>query len=1160
MNLEYINPDSQIEGIVSGQVVRVISKTPIGSDAVNIVFRTSDGQIKEQMLFRSDEPRLKSAQAGRPWAFDADPEAFRMAAEANRIHLAHLFDPLMAVHTSNVEPLPHQITAVYETMLQKQPLRFVLADDPGAGKTIMAGLLIRELKVRGDLERCLIVAPGSLVDQWQDELDQKFNLSFEIFSRDMVEASLSADPFREKPFLICRVDQLARDEELKEKLKHSSWDLVIVDEAHKLSASYFGNELKKTKRYQLGELLGEISRHLLLMTATPHSGKNEDFQAFLALVDSDRFYGKFRDGMHGIKTDDIMRRMIKEELVKFDGTRLFPERIAETVNYPLSDLESGLYAAVTSYVTNEMNRAQMLDGNRKGTVGFALTILQRRLASSPESIYQSLKRRLSKLELMLEEARTVHRGFSHLGNMDEDIGDIEEELDDMSADQAEKFEEEIMSESTAAQTVEELQKEIEALRELVQIATQVRTSGEDRKWKQLASLLQENPEMKDAHGNRRKIIIFTEHRDTLNYLRDRLSTMLGGGESIEMIHGGVKREERKKAVEKFTNYGECTILLATDAAGEGVNLQCAHLMINYDLPWNPNRIEQRFGRIHRIGQTEICRLWNLVAKETREGAVFHRLFEKLEECRQALQGKVFDVLGKVFDERPLKDLLIEAIRYNDDPVVKARLFEVIDSAVDREHMQKLIEKEAVGADHLALTRVFKLKEEMEKADAQRLQPYFIRAFFEAAFARFRGELRSRETGRYEIRHVPAAVRDRDRVIGSGVPVLDHYNRVCFEKSQVRVTGQSMATLLAPGHPLVDSVVDLVLEGSRNELRQGAVFVDPLDPGTSPRLLFIIDHEVRDGVTDARGLNRTISRKLHHVFISPDGSVSSGGPAPYLDYDLLPPQYQEKAVGVLSLWPDQNVESLALGYAASSIVPQHFEEVRERRLRAVEATLDAVHKRLTFQINHWSHRYVQLQAEVQAGKQPRMQPENVRRIAEELTHRLEKRTRDLEAQRNVSSQMPRIIGAALVIPAGLLHQWEGVAPTPEEQASAADRDAVEAAGMKAVMEHEISLGFEPKDVSAENCGWDITSVDGKGNCRFIEVKGRQADATTITVTKNEMLVGYNKKGQGWYLAIVLVDGERIDGPHYVEAPFDREPGWAETSVNLSLSSLLSRKTL
>lgn len=309
-----------------------------------------------------------------------------MVSEAYRIHLAHLFDPVLAVHTSLVEPLPHQITAVYDEMLVRQPLRYLLADDPSAGKTIMAGLLIRELVVRGDVKRCLICAPGSLTEQWQDELQEKFQLDFNIHSREMVENS-RGNAFDEHDFLIVRLDQISRSDELQAWLKQTDWDLVVCDEAHKMSASFFGGDLKETKRYRLGKLLGDVSRHFLLMTATPHNGKEEDFQLFLPLLDADRFEGRFRDGVHQVDVSDLMRRMVKEKLLKFDGKPLFPERKAYTVNYSLSPEESTLYDAVTEYVRQEFNRAEQLESDRhKGTVGFALTILQRRLASSPAAI------------------------------------------------------------------------------------------------------------------------------------------------------------------------------------------------------------------------------------------------------------------------------------------------------------------------------------------------------------------------------------------------------------------------------------------------------------------------------------------------------------------------------------------------------------------------------------------------------------------------------------------------------------------------------------------------------------------------------------------------------------------------------------------------------
>ena len=392
MTLEDLQPNAAVRGILTDGLVVVVSVHWFGSQALELTYKTPDGKVANELLYRSDEARLEVAEQGQPWSFDGDGALFRLVSEALRIRLAHLFDPVLAVHTSVVEPLPHQITAVYESMLPRQPLRFLLADDPGAGKTIMAGLLIKELIARGDLERCLIVCPGSLAEQWQDELSQRFQLPFEIMTNDKLEAARTGNWFLEANLVIARLDKLARDEQVQQKLQapDTGWDLVVCDEAHKMSASFFGGEIHYTKRYRLGQLLSTRTRHFLLMTATPHNGKEEDFQLFMALLDNDRFEGRFRDGVHVADVSDLMRRMVKERLLKFDGKPLFPERIAYTVPYQLSEAEAQLYEAVTDYVREEFNRADALaNAKRAGTVGFALTILQRRLASSPEAIYQS---------------------------------------------------------------------------------------------------------------------------------------------------------------------------------------------------------------------------------------------------------------------------------------------------------------------------------------------------------------------------------------------------------------------------------------------------------------------------------------------------------------------------------------------------------------------------------------------------------------------------------------------------------------------------------------------------------------------------------------------------------------------------------------------------
>jgi SNF2 family DNA or RNA helicase len=523
-------------------------------------------------------------------------------------------------------------------MLPRQPLHFVLADDPGSGKTIMAGLYIKELILREDVKRCLVVAPGGLVDQWQDELYLKFGLAFEILAPQFGETVFGVSAFEQHPFLIARMDQLARNEELLAELANSEWDLVIVDEAHRMGAHYFGGKLEKTKRFQLGELLGGITRHFLLMTATPHSGKEEDFQLFLTLLDRDRFEGKYQPKVYSDDTSGVMRRMVKEDLLTFEGKPLFPERIAETVPYELTELEQDLYEQVTTYVREGMNRAAELDGKRRNTVGFALTVLQRRLASSPEAIYRSLERRADRLERRKQEV--LAGGTVSEPSSTEAVSDLDEfDDEEFSAEELENIEEELVDAATAARTVEELDAELLELRDLITAAAKVRASETDRKWSELRTILEDNTLATSAGGDeRRKLIVFTEHRDTLEYLSRRIGSLLGRPEAVKAIHGGVRRNDRRQITEEFTVNPSCQVLLATDAAGEGLNLQAAHLMVNYDLPWNPNRIEQRFGRIHRIGQQEVCRLWNLVADNTREGAVFVRLLAKIEEQRKAYGG------------------------------------------------------------------------------------------------------------------------------------------------------------------------------------------------------------------------------------------------------------------------------------------------------------------------------------------------------------------------------------------------------------------------------------------------------------------------------------------------------------------------------------------
>lgn len=1158
--LEELTKGSSIKGILPDGAVTVVDARWHGS-VLELTYKDTAGKLGSELLYRDREPSLEVAAPGKPWTFEGDGKTLRLVSEAYRIRLAHLFDPLLAIHTSVLEPLPHQITAVYGEMLPRQPLRFLLADDPGAGKTIMAGLFIKELIVRGDLKRCLICCPGSLADQWQDEMWQRFQLHFTIISRQSFEDARSGNPYLENNLVISRLDHMSRNEEVQAKLEQSEWDLVVVDEAHKMSASFFSGEIKETKRYKLGQLLSRLTRHFLLMTATPHNGKEEDFQLFMALLDGDRFEGRFRDGVHVSDTSDLMRRLVKEQLLKFDGRPLFPERLAYTASYKLSDEEARLYSEVTDYVREEFNRADALESEgRKGTVGFALTILQRRLASSPEAIYQSLRRRRERLEKRLREERLMQRGsasaFDVIAERTIESSEDIEDLEDAPSEELENAETEIVDEATAAQTISELEAEIEILRRLESLALNVRRSGRDRKWEELRNLLENNPEMSDADGRRRKLVIFSEHRDTLNYLHEKLSDFLGRPEAIVIIHGGLGREERNRNKELFTQEKDVQVLVATDAAGEGINLQRAHLMVNYDLPWNPNRIEQRFGRIHRIGQTEVCHLWNMLAEETREGDVFKRLFEKIEQQRKTLGSGVFDILGKIFRDQPLRQLLIEAVRYGDRPDIRAKLFQAVDNLADRDRCRELLDERALVRDSMDATKVREIREEMERAEARRLQPHFIASYFMEAFRLLGGSMHEREPGRYEVTHVPAAIRYRDRQIGVGDAVLTRYERITFEKSQIGLHGKPLAEFVCPGHPLLESVSDIILERYRGLLKSGAILVDDADPGETTRALFYIEHSIQDARTDSAGNRRLVSRQMQFVEIDSTDSIRHAGYAPYLDYRPLDDNERKLVEGALAAdWLQGGVEDKIFAFAAENLVPRHLQEVKQRKEELVDKTMAAVKDRLTKEINYWDKRAEDLKTQELAGRiNARINSGKARLRADELQARLTRRLEELQQERRVSAMPPIVMGGALVIPAGLLARAAGQRKAPPDS-YAKETERIELAAMSAVMAHERELGYEPRDVSADKCGYDVESrIPGTGSLRFIEVKGRAAGATTVSVTKNEILTALNKP-EDFHLAIVEVDGDSTS-VRYLQCPFENEPDFTVTTINFDIEKLVA----
>ncbi|TLM86011.1 helicase-related protein [Pseudarthrobacter sp. NamE5] len=1139
-------------GLAGQEPAKIVAVEHLTDDSANVAFRTAAGLV-EKIVFANAMDHLRSVKPGIAFSFDAEPNAFLLAAEARRMRLAYLFDPLAALGTSDVQPLPHQLRAVYGIMLEKQPLRYVLADDPGAGKTVMAGLLMKELLLRGDAANVLVVSPGVLVDQWDEEMREKFGLEFEMLTRDKVLNE--SNPFARGGLWLARLDMLARNSEgILEKACQIDWDLVIFDEAHKMSASVWGSEVRKTKRYQMAEEIGQHTRNLLLMTATPHSGKEEQFQLFMALLDSDRFEGVAREGTRRVDVSDLMRRLVKEELLTFEGKRLFPERFAFTVQYELTAAEKNLYAAVTSYVREEMNRADAIEGDnrRRTAVGFALTTLQRRLASSPAAIHRSLERRRRRLESELEDAQLLSKRISD----DVDVVDVDD-FEELTDEEREALEDRAVAGATAARTPEELKTEIAVLDRLLSQSLAVKSSPTYAKWNALRETLDDNEEMRDDTGARRKVIIFTEHKDTLNDLVSRLTQHLGRDDAVITIHGGTKREDRKKAKETFEQNERCIFLIATDAAGEGVNLhKNAHLLINYDLPWNPNRIEQRFGRVHRIGQPNTCFMWSLVAEDTREGDVYGRLLEKLDEQRATLGGRVYDVLGQLFQGNALRDLMIAAIKEANAPERQRYLTEVVDPKIS-EGIPELLSASQLVPSQMEQSEVNEVRRQMERAEAARLQPHHVEAFFHKAFADAGGSLRMRENHRFEIKRVPGEIKERDRVTGYGQPVVDAYHRVAFDPQYVKVEGNNhVATLLHPGHPLMSATMSVVSDRHHEALQRGAILVDRSDLAVQPYVISLLEHDVTDGRTGRDGQPLVVSRRAQYVRSDPDGTITPLDGSPIPNFEPADGGERQLAKKVLAEpWAQSSdLDARVIRQASVTIARKHAEDVTQRTLARVEKTKRLVRERLTREINYWDQRAFELNEQERAGKRTRLPASQMRDRAESLARRLDRRLDDLRKEGDISVRPPRVTGACLVITQG----WLDAQIDPQgADARAKETTRVERLAVDAALRVERALGHRPTEMHHNNPGYDIESDTGNG-LDFIEVKGRVLGGRTFVLTRQEAVTALNK-GSHSVLALVQVAADDSTSVRYLRRPitqpldpraarveYDWEPFWNQAT--------------
>lgn len=1106
-------------------------------------------------------------------SFNGDPEHFLLASEAIQIKYSALRDPLAAVWSSTVIPLPHQLRAVYHDMLPQVPLRFLLADDPGAGKTIMAGLYIKEMILRSAARRIMIVCPGGLAEQWQDELKSKFDLDFPIFTSDM-----EPNAFTRHDRLICRMDQLARNDDYLQELKkeNSFWDIVVVDEAHRMSASFKNvmGEVRKTHRFELGQILSQNCENLLLMTATPHSGSDENFRLFLSLLDPDRFAGRSPSANGTINTHGIMRRMVKEEMVDLQGKPLFPPRKAITVGYQLSLPEQSLYRHVTDYVRNGMTQADVIkrtDARRGNAIGFALTMLQRRLASSPEAILRSLQRRKNKIDNLISQVRKDPLGIQEIlrNNMSQALN-MPVNLDSVDADddfwstisenqqgEAENGIDQVIDSATAAQNLEDLERESDQLEGLVSEAQRLRNSHRDTKWAQLSSILSNRILNSDPTGYRHKLIIFTEHRDTLLYLVDRIRTLIGREESVVSIDGTMTHGQRKQAEKVFVENDDPLILVATDAAGEGINLQRADLMVNYDLPWNPNRIEQRFGRIHRIGQKHECFLWNLVAESTREGQVYQRLLSKIGRMGRAYQGRLFNVLGgKAFNGRPLKDLMLEAIRSSSKRST-GKIEQTLDMAID-EGMRKLTSEKLVDPE-IVQKYARQAHVQIEQSRKDKILPGTISAFFNNAFRMLGGRLEPREKGRWAIPHIPFALNSF--ASRNGLSLDRSYERVCFDPILCHLKDHPDAVLIAPGTPLLTAVTGMIIDRFRQDLRRGAMLVDSTDRQTNePWILQAMRGKIVDGT------GTCVQQSLVYAGQSIKGNDRAWISQPsFFDYTACP---TDTRTNLLSAHPPllNTIGQSSLEHFLSHYLNDQMKEPIKAHKSWLEQTRKAVVSRCEQESEYWYGRYNLWSENEQNGrKAKRHDPRIAFRRAQGYESREKERTRKISLQEQLHLEAPTILGTALVFPSQWLSK-EGIfnhnSSSNINKLFARETKLIDQRAMARTMAAERALGRAPQAMSHNNRGWDITSTDSKGNQYYIEVKGRisRRNVRTFTASYSEIIFAQNQ-GKRHRLSLVIVHPDKPadqDEIRYVRNAFNGVSiQQSINSINPSLPDYWSR---
>ena len=1020
------------------------------------------------------------------FTYNSDSRLLRLGLQAYALGIAYEFDPYFGLSISRVDPLPHQLEAVYDYLLKVARVRFLLADDAGAGKTIMAGLLIRELQLRGLVERILIVCPANLSFQWQRELKEKFDEKFVVLKGGDIRDQFGVNQWLEHKKIITSLD-LAKRNEILAGLRQVQWDLVIVDEAHRMS---WTPPARKTARYALGELLRDAADHILLLTATPHKGDPENFSLFLQLLDADAYADvkSISQAMERRRAPFYLRRT-KEAMVYFpermqDGTwaarKIFTRRITHSVDFQIDGLEFDLYREITNFVKRQSAKAAAQgDDPRARAIGFLMALYQRRLASSTYAMRHSLENRARRLEEGLKKAQELAR------MVPPDLPDLDE-LDEMEDVDRERLEE-MLEAITLASNAAQVREEIEELRQLAKQAKDVEETGAEEKLSKLRDLLHQEGFFDQPD---KRLLIFTEFRDTLNYLVEKFKSW---GFKVGCIHGSMKPGSRddpgtRLYTEQQFWEGDIQILVATEAAGEGINLQVCNILFNYDIPWNPNRLEQRMGRIHRYGQHKDCLIFNFVATNTIEGRVLQRLVEKLQEIRDALDDDaVFNVVGEILPsahvERILRDYYAGKLG---DADLEERILENVDERRFRAICQNALEGLATKKLNLEM-----LVERRAQAQERRVVPETIARFILEAseFVPWKIKLIENIFHTFEPGRTPAVLRHFEQQPDWRFSALAaRYPRCSTDRDTAEKNHLEWVT---PGHPLFEAIRRHTHEKAVESFTKGACF-HSLQHETSARMDFY-----RARVVD--GLGHVIHERLFAVEMTENGGHFLREPgmlgnfAPAHPPETLPPVVF--APEPLS-WLNEN-----------AFLP-FLEEVRNERVVEVDRIAEHVELSLTELVQRADDEIGRASEEIQrgvTGAEGRLaQAEN--RHAD-LMARRERRRKELERQRSLTLQTVERMASVLVLP----HPER---ETPEIRRMQPNLET-EIAAMKVVLEYEKSRDRQVFDVHEKNLGYDITSLDvNSGELRLIEVKGIGAASGTILLTPNERRVAEDRRDCYW----------------------------------------------